>query len=106
MTVKWEKNSFRAALVTFLGFVAWFGASNLDKVVSLVGCLCCIPLSFIYPALFHSQITANKWVKLKDWSIVVFGIICTVYTTSVTLQQLIAGSADIPLDRCANYVNK
>lgn len=56
-----------------LGLVAWAGSANLDKVVSLVGCFACIPLSFIYPALFHTHITENKWVRMKDWFIVVFG---------------------------------
>jgi proton-coupled amino acid transporter len=102
--VKWEKNSFRAMLVILLGFTAWFGASNLDKVVALVGCLCCIPLSFIYPAMFHAQISKSKCIKYKDYAIVVFGIICTIYSTGITLQQFIVGSADIPLDRCAGVL--
>lgn len=85
--IKWEKNLYRAALTTFLGLVAWAGSTNLDKLVSLVGCFACIPLSFIYPALFHTHIAKNKWVKLKDWTVVVFGTFAMFFTTYITLQQ-------------------
>jgi proton-coupled amino acid transporter len=83
-----------------LGLVAWAGSTNLDKVVSLVGCFACIPLSFIYPALFHTHITQSRWTKIKDWVIVIFGTLATIYTTYITIQQWAIGSPDIPLDRC------
>ncbi|KAI9366765.1 transmembrane amino acid transporter protein-domain-containing protein [Zopfochytrium polystomum] len=100
--VKWQKNLMRAVLVAFLGFVAWSGSNNLDKVVSLVGCLACIPLSFIYPALFHYHIAKNAWVKFMDIAIVLFGAVAVVYTTYVTLEQWVDGAPDVPVDRCAD----
>jgi proton-coupled amino acid transporter len=63
--VKWQKNLMRTTMVSFLAFVAWAGSANLDKFVSLVGCFACIPLSFIYPSLFHYHIAENKWVKVR-----------------------------------------
>ena len=81
LLVKWQKNLYRTVVVIFLGLVGWLGAANLDKFVSLVGCLCCIPLSFIYPALFHAHITKSKAAKVKDWLIVIFGTLATAYTT-------------------------
>jgi proton-coupled amino acid transporter len=87
-------------LTSSLGLIAWQGSNNLDKVVSLVGCFACIPLSFIYPALFHSHITTNKWIKLKDWAIVVFGVVATVYTTWITIQQWATSSGGKIIDRC------
>ena len=81
LLVKWQKNFYRTFIIIFLGLVGWLGAANLDKFVSLVGCLCCIPLSFIYPALFHSHITTSRSAKIKDWIIVVFGTLATAYTT-------------------------
>ncbi|KAJ3345652.1 neutral amino acid transporter [Entophlyctis luteolus] len=65
LMVKWQKNLMRACFVSFLAFVAWTGSSNLDKFVSLVGCFACIPLSFIYPAIFHYNITNKPWVKVR-----------------------------------------
>ncbi|KAI8854095.1 transmembrane amino acid transporter protein-domain-containing protein [Chytridium lagenaria] len=99
--VKWQKNAFRAVFVSMLAFVAWAGSNNLDKFVSLVGCLACVPLSFIYPALFHYHIAKNPWVKAKDIAIVIFGIIALVYTTYVTIEQWVVSAPDVPAGRCS-----
>ncbi|KAJ3020790.1 UNVERIFIED_CONTAM: neutral amino acid transporter [Siphonaria sp. JEL0065] len=101
MLVKWQKNLMRTVFVSFLAFVAWAGSSNLDKFVSLVGCFACIPLSFIYPAIFHYHITPKPWVKAKDIGLVLFGLTALVYTTYITVQQWVGGTPDIPVDRCA-----
>jgi proton-coupled amino acid transporter len=101
LVVKWEKNFYRASLVAFLAGVAWFGSNNLDKFVSLVGCFACIPLSFIYPSLFHYHITKSKRQRLQDLALVIFGTFAMFYTTYVTLQQWITTQPDIPKNRCA-----
>ncbi len=75
------------------------GQSSLDKVVSIVGCLCCIPLSFVYPALFHAQLTQSKIVKFKDWVLVIMGILATIYTSAIVIQQWSVGPT-IPKNRC------
>ncbi|KAJ2994373.1 neutral amino acid transporter [Globomyces sp. JEL0801] len=98
--IKWEKNLYRASLTSTLGLVAWAGSTNLDKVVSLVGCFACIPLSFIYPSLFHIAIAPSPWVRAKDWGLVVFGTLATLYTTYVTIEQWALTGPEIPLDRC------
>ncbi|KAI8619714.1 transmembrane amino acid transporter protein-domain-containing protein [Chytriomyces sp. MP71] len=100
MLVKWQKNLMRTLFVAFLASVAWTGSNHLDKFVSLVGCLACIPLSFIYPAIFHYHVTQNPWVKTKDIGLVLFGLVALVYTTYITVTQWVAGSPDIPVDRC------
>ena len=99
--VKWQKNLYRGCLVLFLAAVAFLGSSNLDKFVSLVGCFACIPLSFIYPALFHYHTAKTKWTRIKDIGIVFFGILAMVYTTYVTIEQWLTAGPDIPIDRCA-----
>lgn len=101
MLVKWQKNFYRAVLVLFTASVAWLGSDNLDKFVSLVGCFCCIPLSFIYPALFHSRVTRSPMVKIKDISLAVFGCVALIYTTYITLEQMVSGGKDVVIDRCA-----
>ncbi|KAJ3400332.1 neutral amino acid transporter, partial [Chytridiales sp. JEL 0842] len=98
--VKWQKNFMRTCMVSMLAFVAWAGSANLDKFVSLVGCFACIPLSFIYPSLFHYHIATSKWVKFKDMLLVVFGCIALVYTTSITIQQWVVAPPNVP-DRCS-----
>ncbi|KAI9094428.1 transmembrane amino acid transporter protein-domain-containing protein [Phlyctochytrium arcticum] len=99
--VKWQKNMYRTVLIFTLGGVAWLGSDNLDKFVSLVGCFACIPLSFIYPSLFHSHIATSKWVRIKDMALVGFGFAAMAYTTSVTLKEWATGQPDLPVDRCS-----
>lgn len=63
--IKWKKNFFRFMLVMFCAFVAWCGADDLDKFVSLVGSFACVPLVYVYPvsllslslSLFKSLLT-------------------------------------------------
>ena len=47
--IKWKKNGFRFFLVMLCAFVAWGGADDLDKFVSLVGSFACVPLIYVYP---------------------------------------------------------
>jgi len=98
--VKWQKNIFRTLLVSFLGVVSWAGSDSLDKVVSLVGCLACIPLSFIYPAMFHYKITTSQFYKTIDILLIVFGTISMIYTTFVTLQQWAVNAPSPQKDPC------
>lgn len=46
---KWKKNVFRFVLVVLCALLAWGGAGDLDKFVSLVGSFACIPLVYVYP---------------------------------------------------------
>lgn len=39
LKVKWEKNAFRTLVVVVCALIAWFGAADLDKFVSLIGSL-------------------------------------------------------------------
>lgn len=47
--IKWKKNVFRFFLVTISALIAWGGAADLDKFVSISGSFFCIPLVYIYP---------------------------------------------------------
>lgn len=47
--IKWKKNFFRFLMVGICAMLAWLGANDLDKFVSLVGSFACIPLVYIYP---------------------------------------------------------
>jgi proton-coupled amino acid transporter len=53
--VKWKKNFFRFFMVAVCACIAWAGAGDLDKFVSLVGSFACIPLVFIYPVSASSS---------------------------------------------------
>lgn len=51
--IKWQKNGFRFFLVMVCAVIAWCGANDLDKFVSLVGSFACVPLIYVYPVCPH-----------------------------------------------------
>ncbi|KAK4046579.1 hypothetical protein OIV83_005949 [Microbotryomycetes sp. JL201] len=95
--VKWQKNMFRSLVVVGCSAVAWAGAADLDKFVSLVGSLACVPLCFCYPALLHYKACARtRKQKVADIVLFVFGLFATIYTTSQTIQMLLSGGQSSP----------
>lgn len=44
--IKWQKNTLRASIVITGTLVAWAGANDLDKFISLIGSVCCCKLYF------------------------------------------------------------
>ncbi|KAH8693672.1 putative amino acid transporter [Talaromyces proteolyticus] len=91
--IKWKKNFFRFMLVMFCAFIAWGGADDLDKFVSLVGSFACVPLVYVYPPLLHLKACAtSRSQRIADITLAVFGIICCIYTTSLTIYNWIAVS--------------
>lgn len=88
--VKWLKNYFRCGIVILTTLLAWGGANDLDKFVSLVGSVACIPLIYIHPPLLHFKSFKNdsntsKWTLLIDLLIVVLGVVMLIYTSWQTL---------------------
>ncbi|MCJ1307916.1 neutral amino acid transporter [Agyrium rufum] len=87
-SVKWKKNVFRFGLVLACAAIAWAGAGDLDKFVSLIGSFACIPLVYIYPPLLHYKAVATKtWQRVVDLLMCVFGFVVMVYTTSLTIKN-------------------
>ncbi|KAJ5207021.1 Amino acid transporter transmembrane [Penicillium cf. griseofulvum] len=86
--IKWKKNGFRFFLVMVCALIAWCGANDLDKFVSLVGSFACVPLIYVYPPLLHLRACArSKRQAIADVTLAVFGAICCVYTTYLTLMS-------------------
>ncbi|KAI9487222.1 MAG: transmembrane amino acid transporter protein-domain-containing protein [Benjaminiella poitrasii] len=99
--VKWQKNIFRFASVLICAFIAIGGSGDLDKFVSLVGSLCCVPLCFLFPPLFHLKAIAKTWrQKSIDIAIIIFGVVSMTYTTSITLALWSKDSEGTPISRC------
>ncbi|KAL0082166.1 transmembrane amino acid transporter protein-domain-containing protein [Phycomyces blakesleeanus] len=100
--VKWQKNGFRFLTVLVCAVVAIAGSADLDKFVSLVGSVCCVPLCFFFPPLFHLKGVARSWTqKTIDITIIVFGLIAMVYTTFITVSLWSAeGEGAAPISRC------
>ena len=84
--VKWQKNVFRFVLVLMCAFIAWGGAGDLDKFVSLVGSFACVPLVYVYPPLLHLKAVARtSWQRAADYALCCFGMIGCVYTTVLSI---------------------
>ena len=95
--IKWQKNVFRFILVMVCALVAWGGAGDLDKFVSLVGSFACVPLVYIYPPLLHLKAVAKtRWERTLDYIVCVFGVVGCAYTTVLTIQQWAGGSSHDP----------
>lgn len=63
--IKWKKNGFRFFLVMLCAFVAWGGADDLDKFVSLVGSFACVPLIYVYPVRIHTSVCCIRTLTLS-----------------------------------------
>ncbi|RUS13363.1 transmembrane amino acid transporter protein-domain-containing protein [Endogone sp. FLAS-F59071] len=100
--VKWQKNIFRFVAVLACALIAIGGASDLDKFVALIGALCCVPLCWFFPPLFHLKAVANTWrQKALDIALIAFGIVSMIYTTYITIMQWsMGGDEQSPVSRC------
>lgn len=82
----WAKNALRAAEVCCFGIVASYGGAYFDKFLAIVGAVCCAPIAFIYPALFHLRLCAcSLQTKVLDFFFIVQGIVAMIF---VLLQVL------------------
>ena len=92
--IKWQKNIFRFCLVVICSLIAWGGAGDLDKFVSLVGSFACVPLVYVYPPLLHLKaVSRTTWARVADYAVCVFGVVGCAYTTVLTIQQWAGGSS-------------
>lgn len=99
--IKWQKNVFRFVLVVICALIAWGGADDLDKFVSLVGSFACVPLVWIYPPLLHLKaVSMARWRRVADYLLCAFGAAACFYTTVLTIQQWAGGSQAKPPGYC------
>ncbi|KAK3347252.1 transmembrane amino acid transporter protein-domain-containing protein [Lasiosphaeria hispida] len=88
LRTKWTKNAFRVACLAVCGLVSTLGTGNLDKFVALIGSVACVPLVYIYPAVLHYKgIATTRQAKVGDMFMIVLGIVCMIYTTTVTIVE-------------------
>ncbi|KAJ2546383.1 hypothetical protein EV175_005622, partial [Coemansia sp. RSA 1933] len=82
--IKWQKNVFRALLTLVVAAIAIFGAEQLDNFIAIIGAFSCTPLSFIFPAALHYQISAGHlWTRAKDIALAAVGSVILVYVTYI-----------------------
>ncbi|KAH6673165.1 transmembrane amino acid transporter protein-domain-containing protein [Halenospora varia] len=96
--IKWQKNVFRFFVVMLCAAIAWVGANDLDKFVSIVGSFACVPLVYIYPPMLHMRgVAKTNFRKAADVLLCVFGVVVMAYTTSLTLKSWASGDAEAKL---------
>lgn len=99
--IKWKKNVFRFFMVMLCAMIAWLGANDLDKFVSIVGSFACIPLVYIYPPLMHYRAVATRpWQRVADVILVIVGFVAMAYTTGITAISWAQGSQAKPPGYC------
>ncbi|KAJ1026844.1 hypothetical protein NDA16_002141 [Ustilago loliicola] len=100
--VKTEKNLFRFLVVAVCCLAAWAGANDLDKFVSLIGSVACVPLCFIYPPLLHLKANATRTTtKALNYAMLFFGIVCVMFAGSQTIRAMLESSAPAGAPRCS-----
>ncbi|KAF9429543.1 neutral amino acid transporter [Entomortierella beljakovae] len=106
LKVKMQKNVLRTVLICVCAVISLVvGGPNLDKFVSFVGSVACMPLCFIFPAMFHYKACA-KTLKAKVFDVIlgIFGFAVMIFTLYITIRSWVdAAAPDAPLDRCAVF---
>ncbi|CEG71869.1 hypothetical protein RMATCC62417_07528 [Rhizopus microsporus] len=100
--VKWQKNVFRVFVVFVCAAIGIIGSRDkLDKFVSLVGALFCIPLCFIFPPLFHLKaLELPVTRRLANFALIIFGVICMIFVILSTLGQWNSAEPTDPIKQC------
>ncbi|KAI8599889.1 transmembrane amino acid transporter protein-domain-containing protein [Dissophora ornata] len=104
--VKMMKNAVRIVLICVCAVVSFaIGSANLDKFVSFVGSVACMPLCFIFPAMFHYKACAKTLrAKILDVILGVVGIAAMIFTLYITIRSwVVAAAPDAELDRCSAF---
>ncbi|KAG0687627.1 neutral amino acid transporter [Pichia californica] len=86
--IKIYKNFTRVFFVFVMCGIAYLGSNNLDKFVSLIGSITCIPLIYIYPPMLFYRAFREEMIGIeKGICICVFTMGCIVmsYTTWETI---------------------
>ncbi|OAD65868.1 hypothetical protein PHYBLDRAFT_153121 [Phycomyces blakesleeanus NRRL 1555(-)] len=105
--VKWQKNVFRVLVVFLCAWIAIVGSKDkLDKFVSLIGALFCLPLCFVFPPLFHLKAFELSFLRrMADYLLICLGIGCMVFVSFMTLSQWNSAEVHDPVKHCvANKV--
>ncbi|KAI9486482.1 MAG: transmembrane amino acid transporter protein-domain-containing protein [Benjaminiella poitrasii] len=100
--IKWQKNVFRVFIVFLCAGIGIVGSKDkLDKFVSLIGALFCIPLCFIFPPLFHLKaLELPTTRRLANFTLIIFGIVCMIFVFFTTLAQWNSAEPTDPVKQC------
>lgn len=86
---QWESNIIRIVLITFTAGIALIFRFQFAYIAALTGSIGSSLLSYIIPSIIHMRLVKNKWVRIKDSFLIVFGILGGVCGVTVTIMELI-----------------
>ncbi|KAG0320105.1 neutral amino acid transporter [Podila horticola] len=87
LKVKWQKNTFRVLLLFVCAAIAIWAGEDLDKFVSIIGSVACVPLAYIFPAMFHYKTHPDRKSRIVSVSLLIFGLVTMTYTTGTTAYE-------------------
>ena len=80
----WSKNVTRTLLVGFTVVFTMMLGEKMDKFLSILGALCCTPIAFTFPAMFHLKVVANSPLeKAGDILIILLSAVILVLCTTL-----------------------
>lgn len=83
---QWSKNLYRTLMVLFTMCVSCSLHTTLDKFVSLVGALCCVPIAFTLPTMFHLKLLAKTRCQIIfDYILIVVSIMMMIFSSVFTI---------------------
>jgi proton-coupled amino acid transporter len=88
--IKVLKNVVRVLIVVLMCTIGWCGSDKLDKFVSLIGSMTCVPLIYIYPPLLYTKGFQNQlsWGdRTTCGGVLVIGLILLAYTSYETMSH-------------------
>lgn len=86
---KWLKNTTRTVLVIFTVVFGVVFNQYIDRIVSIIGSFCCIPVAFTLPAAFHLILVAQTpFQKAFDGGLVFFSLVLMFFSTVTTFTNM------------------
>lgn len=85
---KWQKNFLRTLLLSVCCGISVVGADSVEALVSIIGSVCCVPLAFIYPTIFHAKLcNPGRACVVFDYAIAALGVVLFFVTTATAIQS-------------------
>ena len=87
-TIKTLKNCVRISIVLLMCGIGYLGSEKLDKLVSLIGSLTCVPLIYIYPPLLYCKgfgAELHRGEKAASVAVLLAGCVLMAYTSYETV---------------------
>eukprot|EP00835_Amoeboradix_gromovi_P000015 NODE_1_length_95616_cov_0.657642.p15 type:complete len:403 gc:universal NODE_1_length_95616_cov_0.657642:90213-91421(+) len=95
------RSVYRAAITAVAALGAYLGANSLDVFTSFIGAFCGMPVGFIYPPMLYLRSCARTRLEKTFCCLyIVFGILATIFASSMAFHKLIYAEEEFQLSHC------